>query len=539
MPIDKTKTPKKYIIVLSIFLCGLLLRVVFAPPENESADPFEVMTAAKTILETGQYLLPSIGSSDLKIHHSFAGWPVGFPLMLSGAFNLFGYSEIVARIFTILLSSLTILCVAVIANQLFSDKVVYLSSVLIAVHPLLISFNGRIFTNNPALLFLTCSLAFLLISTIQKADKLVFVGPASIFTEKNRKICFTVAFFLFGFLLTIRDTEIVYSLIYLFILYKAHFFTSRANDINFKYACGLLGLAFVAFLFGYIPSLYFNYENYGTIITSTHYQWGGRLDIYYLLFGKGSYLGLPGFMVILLCVAAYCFPMIFLFFKKMTDKEKLLFIIFIMLLFPIVIINGAYKVTSTGAAPRYMLPLIPIACLLFAHSFNHIIESVSKIRKSSAILIIILWLFILFYPPPMLFRLSPKFAYAAQYSPVYQVYPYNNYPNHMNVLARWIKLNTPVNAIIIVPSTNPYPFFYYSKRSIISYPNLSVTALNNIDKQTPIYVVGDHESIYDPTRLNLVKSAITDAGLSYSMVCELPLFSPKLGDTTMKIYKII
>jgi len=426
-----------------------------------------------------------------------------------------------------------------IANQFFSDKVIYLSSLLTAVHPLLVSFNGRIFTNNPALFFLTCSLAFLFISTVQKAEKLLFVDPVLIFTQKKRRTFFIISFFLFGFLLTIRDTEIVYSLIYLFILYKAQFFTFKANDRIFKYTCGLLGFAFVAFLLGYTPSLYFNYHNYGTIITSTHYQWGGRLDIGYLLFGRGSYLGLPGGLVILLCVAVYCFPVVFVFFNKIIDKEKYLLVIFMMLLLPILIINGAYKVTSTGAAPRYMLPLIPIGCLLFAHSFNRIIERVSTSKKSLFFFIILFWFLILFYPPPGLFKLSPKFAYAAHYSPMYQVYPYENYPNHINALSHWVKENTPTSSIIIVPSSNPYPFYYYSKRDVITYPNVNITSLKQIDKQRPIFIFEDHEATYDPMRLNAVKEIIKASGLDYTHVGELPLFSPKIGRTKMHIYKVI
>ena len=162
----------KILIIILICVLGFSLRLIFAPGENQAADPFEIITAAKTLSETGRYLVPTIGSADLQTHYRFAGWPVGFPLMLSFVFKFLGYSEFIARLFTILLSSFSIAFVIIIANLFFRDKVAYLAGFLMAIHPLLVAFNGRIFTNNPALLFLMASLTFLLLGIIERGREL-------------------------------------------------------------------------------------------------------------------------------------------------------------------------------------------------------------------------------------------------------------------------------------------------------------------------------------------------------------------------------
>ena len=60
---------KTALIVFLIFLFGFLLRWGFAPSQNLSSDPFEVITSAKTLAETGNYLVPGVGYPDLAIHY--------------------------------------------------------------------------------------------------------------------------------------------------------------------------------------------------------------------------------------------------------------------------------------------------------------------------------------------------------------------------------------------------------------------------------------------------------------------------------------
>jgi 4-amino-4-deoxy-L-arabinose transferase-like glycosyltransferase len=527
----------RFIIVVFIFLLGFSLRLVFAPLENESADPFELLTAAKNLSDTGKYLVPGIGTADLKIHYTFPGWPVGFPLMLSIIFKILGYNEFYARVFVILLGSLTIICTFVITAQLYNQRIAYMAALLMASHPLVVAFNGRIFTNNPSLFFLTFSIMSLLLSTVRRAEFLKFITPDGILSENLRLISFAVAFYSLGFLITIRDTEAVFLPVYAYILYRAGFF-AYADRRNLRYGLKLLLLAGLAFIVGYLPSIYYNYQNYGIIITSATYQWGGRLDYNYLLFGGNSYLGLPGALVILLSVIVYCFPLLLLIFRKnYSNKDRFLVIIFMLMLIPIILINGSYPVASTGAAPRYILPLIPLFCILAASLHSLSIKSPPK--RLMIYFIFIVWLGFLTYPVPALFKLSPKMAYAAHYAPGYQIYPYKNYPSHVNSISNWIKDKTPQNSIVIASSANPYPFYYYAQRDVITYPNINQAVIRNLTKQRPIYLVEDHEATYNPTAVDKIKKAFRDSGFDYVSVHAIELFSPKIGVTAMHIYKIV
>lgn len=224
---------KTIFIVLLIFLIGLLLRLVFAPSHNLSSDPFEVITSAKTLAETGNYLVPEVGYPDLAIHYDFAGWPVGFPLLLSMLFKVFGYSEILARLFTIFLTSLVIILTGVISHLLFRNRyITWLSALLVALNPLLVAFNSRIHTENGGLFFLFASITLLLLSVIKKGNP-DFANPEIILGDKRRLSCFLLAIFLVAFSLTVRETYVIYGLAFVYILYKASFSLNRKTLILF------------------------------------------------------------------------------------------------------------------------------------------------------------------------------------------------------------------------------------------------------------------------------------------------------------------
>ena len=533
---------KRILTFLFIFIFGFMLRLVFAPRENETADPFEVLTSAKTLAETGKYLVPGIGSADLKIHYTHAGWPVGYPLILSVIFKIFGYSELTARLVTIFLSSLAIICVAFIAYIFFGSKVACLAGFLMAVNPLLIAFNGRIFTNNPALLFSLASLTFLLMSVVSKDKNKGFISnPSSILKDKVHLISFLSSFLLLGFLLTIRDTEVMFMPVYLYIFFKSGFFNSSRNNDQYKSVFTLFLLAAISFIIGYLPSLYFNYQNYGVFITSAHYQWGAKLDFNYLLFGSGTSLGLPGVLVIFITTLIYCFPLVSVFFVDKTKIKDILFLLVICVLFflPVLIINGAYLVSSSGASPRYILPLVPFVCILTAYSIFNLSLRIGIIWRIILLLTLFTWHIFLIYPAPLFFKISPKIAYFAQYSPVYQRYPYKNYPAHINALSDWVKKNTPDNSVVIVPSSNPYHFYYYAQRDIVTYSNITSSALSKIIATRPVFLVEGHEDTYNPEKIIRVKGIINNANLDCLKVGEIELFSPRIGLTKMRIYKIV
>jgi len=254
---DKYKVMHK-IIILLIFVLGFSLRLIFAPVENLSADPFEVLTSAKTLAETGQYLVPSVGSADLKIRYISPPWPVGFPLMLSIIFKFVGYSEFIARLFTIFLASLSIVFVILIANLFFPKKEAYFSGIIMAINPLLVAFNSRIFTTNPAVLFLIASIAFLLLSVIDRDKELRFVDPSLILSKKSRLLSFLMAFLSLGYLLTIRDTAVMFLLVHLYVFSKASFFKLNFVRERLKVIAKLFLMAVIAFMLAFLPSVYYN-----------------------------------------------------------------------------------------------------------------------------------------------------------------------------------------------------------------------------------------------------------------------------------------
>ncbi len=519
---------KTILIICLIFLIGLSLRLIFAPSHNLSSDPFLVITSAKTLAETGNYLVPEVGYSDLG-QYNLPPWPVGFPLLLSTLFKVFGYSEILARLFTIFLTSLVIIFTGVISHLLFKNRyITWLSTLLVALNPLLVAFSGRIHTQNGAFFFLLASITFLLLSVV-KRDNLGFANPEIILRDKRRLSCFLLSIFLAGFLLTVRETEAIYGLAFVYILYKAGF---SLNKKTFY----LILLGIIPFILGYSPSLYYNYMNYGSFITSTHLYWGGGipLDIHYLFFGSSGSMGLPGGLVILLSTLAYAFPLSFLLFvKKFNGNIRFLLMLFLLSLLPVIFLYGS--AVPVGAAPRYILPLIPIASIIAAYS----ILNIRKMKKTfyiAIISIVSLQQLFLFSPPPLSFNISPKIGLATVYSPVYNIYSYNNFPDHTNAMVEWVKNNTESNAIIITPSRVSH-FYYYAKRDAIHFTAVTASLTQALESR-PVYLVQDHGRTVDPEEMDIFLKSLDSFNLTYKLVDQIPLFSPYIGSTQMRIYRV-
>jgi hypothetical protein len=522
---------KTALIIFFIFLVGLSLRLAFAPSHNLSADPFEVITSAKTLAETGNYLVPKIGYPDLTIHYDVAGWPVGFPLLLAILFKIFGYSEIIARLFTIFMSSLVIIFTGVISHLLFKNRyITYLSALLVALNPLLVAFNSQIYTENGGLFFLFASITFLLLSVL--SDNAGFVNPETILGDKWRLSSFLLAIFLAAFSLTVRETDVIYGLAFAYILYQASFFTNRKTIY-------LVLLGIIPFALGYSSSLYFNYVNYGSPITSTSWYWHGQgipLDFRYLLFGTSTSMKLPGGLLIIACSLLYAFPVIFLtFVKKLDGKIKFTLILLLFLLLPLALVYGCFRIPT--ATPRYILPLIPIASVVSAYAIVNI-KKMKRVYLIIIALLVILQQLFLFFPLPVSFSLSPRLGALAMYSPAYNIYSYNNFPDHTNAVVEWVKKNTESDAVVITPS-RAYHFYYYAQRDvIILYGYLDVGALAPLVKFRPVYLVEDHETAVFPERIDAFLGSLAKFNLNYKIVDRIPLFSPYIGDTQMKIYRI-
>lgn len=522
------RNSKTILIIFLIFLIGLSLRLIFAPSHNLSSDPFLVITSAKTLAETGNYLVPEVGYPDLG-QYSLPGWPVGFPLLLSTLFKVFGYSEFLARIFTIFLASLVIVFTGTIAHLLFRNKyITWLSALLVALNPLLVAFSGRIHTQNGAFFFLFASVTFLLLSVV-KRDNLGFANPEIIWRDKRRLSSFLLSIFLAGFLLTVRETEAIYGLVFVYILYKAGF---SLNKKTFY----LISLALIPFILGYCPSLYYNYMNYGSFIASTHLHWGGGtlLDIHYLFFGNTGSMGIPGSLLILLTSLVYAFPIISLIFiRKFNSSTRFLLLIFLLALLPVIFLYGTTPVPT--AAPRYILPLIPIASIISAYSILNI-RKMKKIFYIAIISIVSLQQLFLFFPPPLSFNISPKIGLATVYSPVYNIYSYNNFPDHTNAMVEWVKNNTESDAIIITPSRVSH-FHYYAKRDAIHFTSVTASLTQRLESRS-VYLVEDHYTSVHSEEMDIFLKSLDSFNLTYKLVDQIPLFSPYIGSTQMRIYRV-
>jgi 4-amino-4-deoxy-L-arabinose transferase-like glycosyltransferase len=473
-----------------------------------------------------------VGYPDLAIHYGFTGWPVGFPLLLSMLFQVFGYSEVLARPFSIFLGGSVVILTATLAHLLFRNRyITWLSALLVALNPLLVAFSGRIHTQNGALFFLFASLSLLLLSVIRK-DSLDFVNPETILGDRRRLSAFLLSIFLAAFSLAIRETYVVYGLAFAYILYKAGF------SFN-KKAFFLLLLGIIPFILGYSPSLFYNYRNYGSLLASTGFYWHGEgipLDIHYLFFGNSSSAGLPGGLVFLLCLLLYAFPIILLpFAKKFGGNVKTLLLLLLLPLVPLTFLYGSFPALS--AVPRYVLPFIPIASVISAYA-------IANFRRMKTVFYVIIGALVLlqqlslFFPLPLSFKVSPYIGSLAMYSPVYNNYTYNSFPDYTNVMVEWVKKNTESEAVIITPS-RAYHFYYYGERDpIILYSYLEVASLAPIIESRPVYLVEDHEMVMNPGKIDSFLGSLQGFDLTYELVDRIPLFSPYVGNTQMKIYRI-
>ncbi len=519
-------------VLFLIFLVGLLLRLAFAPGHNLSSDPFEVITSAKTLAETGKYLVPQVGYPDLAVHYNFAGWPVGFPLLLAALFKVFGYSEMLARIFTVVLASLVVVFAGAIAHLLFRNRfITWLSASLVALNPLLVAFSGRIHTENGELFFLFASITFLLLSAM-KNDSKGFVEPEVILGDKKRLSAFLLAVFLAGFMLTVRETAVIYILAFIYILYRSGFFVSKQGGY-------LILLAIIPFIIGYIPSLYYNYINFGSFLASTHINWAGEipLDMGYFLFGNSTSLGLPGALAIFGGFLIYAFPIVLLvFIRQLNGNAKSLLLLFLLMLLPAVLVYGAFP--NPSAAPRYLLPLVPLASVLAAYALINF-RKMKKFSYSVIILVVSLEQLFLFFPVPQSFGISPSIAAFAVYSPVYNKYSYENFPDHVEAVVDWVKDNTESNAVIVTPS-RVYHFYYYARRDVIAlYYLADAVPLVQLSASRPVYLVEDNEAASNPEKVNaFLESLRSSFNLNYRLVGRVPLFSPYVGNTSIEIFLI-
>jgi hypothetical protein len=524
--------------LLGVFLLGICLRLYFAPDMNFETDSFAVINSARSISETDRYTITPIRLNDQEgSFQSHPGWAVGYSLFISFLISLFGYSESIIRTATILICSLVIPAIGFLGYRIEGKGMGIVAAHLVAVNPLLLCFNGRIMTANIGYALLTVSMSLLLSGVIRKRKRLEYASSEELLKSKSRFCALCLSFFFYGCTIMVRDDFAMFVFIYFFIawgiLRKQE--EKRIRNRLYNYL-KLLGTAIVLFFIGYSPNLYFNYKAYGRLFTSSHYEYGGRLSLEYFLNGSASGLGLPGWAVILTTVILYVLPIVAMpIVWRKSSAGALVGSVLILMLIPIFLINGSYAVSSTGASPRYMLPLIPFGALLAG-----ILLTRKEFLPSSLYVVFIfgyvVWHLVLIYPPAILFKISPKFAYLTHYAPWYNTHNYVNYPHPVRSTLKWVKNNTPSDAIIL-SDYEFYHYYYYANRDVMDREKLS--DVKRYHNSRRVFFVEDHPTARNRESLKDWKSRLVSHSLKLRERDSIPFFSPAKGNIQIKLYEIV
>ncbi|MDA1303395.1 MAG: hypothetical protein O2999_03715 [Nitrospirae bacterium] len=519
-----------------------MFRWVITPDHNLAEDPFELIEAGKHLLLTGEYRVPGVGASDMVLRHRIPSWPVGFPLALAGVFSVFGAEEGIARLFTIASSSLLAPLSAGIAYLAQGNTSVAIGAGLLAsIHPLAVAFGGQVFTNNLSVTLFFIGLFFLMSSLVKKAGEPIVAYP-DVRREPRRLSQFSIAFLAFGLMLTVRDTDVMLALPVFYLGWKAKFFDPLLNfqTVSWKPWGTLLLFAVCALAIGWSPSLYFNMINFGSPLVSTHYQTGIRLSMDYMFRGGEALMGMPGIVVMFLAFLVYHFPFFAMLLVARSYWVSIapICVMGLLVMIPVVLIAGAFPVAATGAAPRYVLPLIPFTAILSSCVIPLVWRKTRRLFSVAFIGTVIMWQIVMTYPPSELFSAWPRFGYLAYYSPAYVMRSYRNYPDHTNAMVRWVREQTPADAVIITQS-RPHHFFYYGKRDVIVVDEVKPEQWKVLATKRPVFLVEDNNLAVQPEQVDLLKHSLRELDVRLETVGSVPTFSPKRGNTTMHAYRVI
>ncbi|MBI3490307.1 MAG: hypothetical protein HY047_00665 [Acidobacteria bacterium] len=521
-----------------LFAVGAGARWFAGADHNIQEDSFLLLESARHLLRTGQYLVPSVGEVDGLLHWSSPSWPIGYPLMLAGLFKVFGPTESVARLGTIACSGLLSPLTAYFTFQ-FSGRrpLALIAGALAALHPLGIAFGGQLFTNNLSVTLYAGSLCATAVATVRR-DREGFVPFAELALDAARRRALVAAALLFGFMLSVRDTDVLLGGPLLYMVYRSGVFSRAIGDM-WHASVGVVAIAAMALLVGWTPSLYSNFRVFGSPLVSTHYQTGIRLSGSYLVSGSNFFFGLPGIAVMVVAIAACQLPALFAV-PALGSARPLVKDVAVMtglLALPMLLVNGAFPVASTGAAPRYVLPLVPFACLFGATAIE---RAWSRPRHAAAAIVaavVIGWNAFMLYPPPVLFRIWSGFAYLTYYSPAYVARPYHNYPDHTNAMVRWVTTHTPEDALIVTPSQASH-FFVYGHRAVCVLDTLTVGDWNSHVSRRPVFLVEDKNLALHPEVISSLRGRLSEGGLQLAGVGDIEVFTPEAGLTTVRVYRV-
>ena len=520
--------------ILFIFVLGIVLRLIFSPDINFESDSFSLLLSAKNIYENGQYSIPPVALTDNVDHPRYTGWAVGYPLLLSAIFSIFGYGETIARLLTILLSSVTILMVAILGNRLYGKKMGIVSALLVAVNPTLVCINGRILSANIAYAFLTMSISFAFLAAIRETGDKVFLSLNEILTSRKHRSFVYLSSFFFGCTLATRDDYSIFAPVLAFVVLGV-MYNSREGLGNIKpwdyVKCSVT--AIVLLVVGYLPNTYFNYQNYGQLFASTGLEYGLRLSLDYFLSGNDALYHLSGWIIITATLLILVAPIFSILFLWKSQRSMLIGIVTGLMLLAIIFVYGSFP-TSIGGSGRYIVPIIPFA-LISAGMLLVKKDLVSQWTRSAFIVCLILWNILLFYPPRVVFDMFPKTAHITHYIPWYNTDNYMNYPHPIVTTVKWVKGNTPPNAIILSDYDN-YHYFFYANRDVVN-PD-SIEEIRKYLAARPMFFVEDHQRVINRTTLGKWMKRLGDSGITLMEKGSIPFFSPSAGRVSLKIFEL-
>lgn len=521
-----------------LFVTAVLARWLAAADHNIAEDPFVIVESAKHLLATGLYRIPSVGAASGEIGWSMPSWPGGFPLLLAALFKVFGASEANARACTVVVSALLPPITACLAYALTNRRrLALIAGVLAALHPLAVAFGGQIFTNNISVTLFVGWLTALVTATVNR-ERGTFVPIGDVVTTAWRRRRLVLAALAFGLAVSVRDTDVLLAAPGIYVLYKTGLFSLRALTSSWRPFLATAGVAAAAFVIGWSPGWYFNLVNFGSPLVSTHYETNIRLSPGYLLGGSEALFGLPGLAVMAIAIAVFQFPVL-LAFAPVVGRSTLSAPAAMtgLVALPLLLVNGAFPVASTGAAPRYVLPLVPFACLFAADVCDRALALQRRRLTTLMAGAVLLWQAVLFFPPPQLFEAWSRLAYLSYYAPAYVARPYHNYPDHTNAMVRWVQAYTPPNALVVTPSRAQH-FFYYASRAVCVLDALTPQDWTRHVGVRPVYFVEDRDLALRPEAVQVLRKTIARIGLELVEAGRVEVFAPEAGLVYMRAYQV-
>lgn len=126
-----------WMIILIIFILAFAVREIVPPKTTRLFFDEDIyLDMAKQIVTSAKSCLCDYGNKTECFNCELMKWPVGHPFLISIPFLIFGYSDLVASHFMILLSSLSVVFVFLSAYLLFEDKrIAIFSSLVLALLP--------------------------------------------------------------------------------------------------------------------------------------------------------------------------------------------------------------------------------------------------------------------------------------------------------------------------------------------------------------------------------------------------------------------